>query len=395
MRVKDLADLYVRALDARAGARYIAVSESVRLADIAAALAAPQNPDAVAPWSLEEARAQLGDLADALALDQRLSSARARRELSWETTRRSATAELATIGAISAGAPWRPAPPRRPAIKSAVGDEPSVRTVLDRDLPCVSGECDRDPPARRRGFEGGREFTLPGPAVTGTRPGVSREASRSASPARSRCAHEQVEALFGVVGPESVAAGERRKAVQGAPDDLGVGVDVTPGERCERLSQFGEGVLEWGGLVGLGEGKLGEGEHRVVESGPSVSEVEVGAREGEQRAARRSRRGPGVAQRLGKSGEPIEGHGPDDRALAGEVAVEDRLAVLDRFGQTSGRHRVPAFCFGECECGADDQLLALLPLASSTILNRHHRRVRGTRPQAASLVAIQILAVLE
>ena len=97
VHLEDLADLYVRALDARAGARYIAVSESVRLADIAAALAAaPQNPDAVVPWSLEEARTQLGELADALALDQRLSSARARRELSWKPRHRSATAELAT-----------------------------------------------------------------------------------------------------------------------------------------------------------------------------------------------------------------------------------------------------------------------------------------------------------
>ena len=53
------------------------------------------------------------------------------------------------------------------------------------------------------------------------------------------------------------------------------------------------------------------------------------------------------------------------------MAVEDRLAVLDRLGQTPRRHRVPAFCFGEFARGGDDQPLALLSLAGSTVANRH------------------------
>jgi hypothetical protein len=40
---------------------------------------------AVQPWPLEEARKTLGPFADALALDQRISSQKARAELGWQT----------------------------------------------------------------------------------------------------------------------------------------------------------------------------------------------------------------------------------------------------------------------------------------------------------------------
>jgi hypothetical protein len=105
--------------------------------------------------------------------------------------------------------------------------------------------------------------------------------SRRASLVRGRCAHEQSEALFGVLGPESVAAGEHREAVQRTPEDFPERVHVARrGERRKRLSQLGEPLVERGGRVELCEGDLGEGEHRVVESRPRLRELEVGAGEG-------------------------------------------------------------------------------------------------------------------
>jgi hypothetical protein len=103
-----------------------------------------------------------------------------------------------------------------------------------------------------------------------------------------------------------VAAGERREAVQRAPQDLRERVEFARGgERRERLSQLGERLVERGGRVGGCEGELGEGEHRVVESRPGVRELEVGAREGEQRGARRARCVSGVAKRRGEFAEPV------------------------------------------------------------------------------------------
>jgi hypothetical protein len=134
-----------------------------------------------------------------------------------------------------------------------------------------------------------------------------------------------------VVGPESVVAGERCEAVQRAPDDLRERVDVARrGERRQRLSQLGERLLERGGRVGLCEGELGEGEHGVVESRPRLRELEVGARKGEERWARRSRCVSGVAKRGGELGESLYGDGPDDRVLAGKV-LYDHLTCPKEF----------------------------------------------------------------
>ena len=86
VHVDDLADLYVRALtQASAGTVLNATSgPSVRVRDVAeAASRAGGAQGRTESWPTEEARKTLGPYADALALDQQISSERARTLLGW------------------------------------------------------------------------------------------------------------------------------------------------------------------------------------------------------------------------------------------------------------------------------------------------------------------------
>jgi nucleoside-diphosphate-sugar epimerase len=75
---EDIADLYVRALDAPSGARYLGVGPGEpTLREVVAALGGSSS------IPLEAARASIGPIADAFALDQRFTSARAHEELGW------------------------------------------------------------------------------------------------------------------------------------------------------------------------------------------------------------------------------------------------------------------------------------------------------------------------
>lgn len=84
----DLARLDVRAIEsAPPGSIYNAgddTSFTVREMAEAASIGAGRN-GAVTSWPLEEARRELGAFADALALDSRISSLRARQQLGWST----------------------------------------------------------------------------------------------------------------------------------------------------------------------------------------------------------------------------------------------------------------------------------------------------------------------
>jgi nucleoside-diphosphate-sugar epimerase len=95
VHVDDLAALYVRALEAPAGAVYNAVSGTCVVRDLAlaACVAAGRKPFVVS-WPLEEARTTLGSFADALELHQRVTSRRAERELGWRPSGRSLLEEL-------------------------------------------------------------------------------------------------------------------------------------------------------------------------------------------------------------------------------------------------------------------------------------------------------------
>jgi len=80
IHVDDLARLYLLALAKPAGALYHATDGSAfRVREIAAAA----NGRAVS-WPLEDARQTLGAYADALVLDQLVSSEKARSALGWK-----------------------------------------------------------------------------------------------------------------------------------------------------------------------------------------------------------------------------------------------------------------------------------------------------------------------
>ncbi|WP_405021114.1 NAD-dependent epimerase/dehydratase family protein [Kitasatospora sp. NBC_00070] len=97
VHVDDIAELYVLALNARAGSVYAgAGGQNLPLAHITRALAhAAGCPGRIDSLTLDEAVGRMGPIAEAFALDQQFSGVRARRELGWTPTRLDALAELA------------------------------------------------------------------------------------------------------------------------------------------------------------------------------------------------------------------------------------------------------------------------------------------------------------
>jgi nucleoside-diphosphate-sugar epimerase len=97
VHVEDIADLYVLALDAPAGALYLGVAQSVPFKDLAPALAeAAGRPGSFEQLTAAEATERMGPIAQAYALDQRASAARAKHELGWTPKHLDAVADLAT-----------------------------------------------------------------------------------------------------------------------------------------------------------------------------------------------------------------------------------------------------------------------------------------------------------
>lgn len=86
VHVEDLADLYLRLLDADPGGVYHGVAgPSYTLRDLAlGAVLATGGRAEVVEWPVPEARREIGPFADAQALSQRVSAARAREDLGWE-----------------------------------------------------------------------------------------------------------------------------------------------------------------------------------------------------------------------------------------------------------------------------------------------------------------------
>jgi nucleoside-diphosphate-sugar epimerase len=84
VELEDLARFYLLALEkAPAGSLFLAVSENVVVKDVAEALRAGYGARATESIPLETARAQMGEFADALVLDQQADSAHARGVLGW------------------------------------------------------------------------------------------------------------------------------------------------------------------------------------------------------------------------------------------------------------------------------------------------------------------------
>ena len=96
VHVDDLAGLYVLALQAPAGSLYFAsAGPSMRVQDVARAAAAPCGAR-VEAIPVEEARRAMGLIADALTLDQLISSRKAMRELGWTPQAKSVLEELSS-----------------------------------------------------------------------------------------------------------------------------------------------------------------------------------------------------------------------------------------------------------------------------------------------------------
>ena len=101
VHVEDVAELYVAALGAPAGGVYAGVddSQSPTMRQIAEAVSvAAGQPGTAGSITTQQARAEFGPLADAFVFDQRISAARARRELAWKPGARDVLAELSTGG---------------------------------------------------------------------------------------------------------------------------------------------------------------------------------------------------------------------------------------------------------------------------------------------------------
>jgi nucleoside-diphosphate-sugar epimerase len=97
VHVEDIAELYVRALNAPAGSVYAGVSgQNHTLAEITRAIShAAGYPDSIETLTLDQALRRMGPIAEAFALDQQMTGARAHRELGWTPTHLDALDELA------------------------------------------------------------------------------------------------------------------------------------------------------------------------------------------------------------------------------------------------------------------------------------------------------------
>jgi nucleoside-diphosphate-sugar epimerase len=96
--VEDIGELYALALDAPAGASYAGVNdEKAQMVDVARALSqAAGLQGRIASLTIEQARTQMGGVADAFALDQQITGSRARRQLGWNPTHRNVLDKLRT-----------------------------------------------------------------------------------------------------------------------------------------------------------------------------------------------------------------------------------------------------------------------------------------------------------
>jgi nucleoside-diphosphate-sugar epimerase len=97
VHVDDLAELYALALGAPAGAVFAGVGDhGLTVAGLLPALCeAAGCPERAESVALEQARAEIGPIADCFALDQQVSGARARAQLGWNPPARDVLAELA------------------------------------------------------------------------------------------------------------------------------------------------------------------------------------------------------------------------------------------------------------------------------------------------------------
>jgi nucleoside-diphosphate-sugar epimerase len=97
VHVDDVAQLYVLALGAAPGSVYFGVNgETPTQRAVAEAIStAAGHPGRIRSMDLDQARAEMGPIADAFALDQQISNRRAVTELGWKPQQADVLADLA------------------------------------------------------------------------------------------------------------------------------------------------------------------------------------------------------------------------------------------------------------------------------------------------------------
>jgi hypothetical protein len=132
--------------------------------------------------------------------------------------------------------------------------------------------------------------------------------------------------------------------MQGCPEHLGEQPrgDAFPGDLAQGLRQGRERVLQWlrGVLLRVRQTAV-ELEQRVIDRGAALGEVEVGTSQNGHPLAGCSRR-PSPSTSQPSSLGTLEGDRTDDVALAPEVAVADRLPVLDALRESAMRSKTSA-----------------------------------------------------
>ncbi len=102
VHVRDLAELYVRALGAPAGAILHGIALVATMRDVALLGAARRGGRSFESATLAQARDRLGAFADALAINQRISSDRTQALLGWRPSRTSLVEEFLGDGRLAA-----------------------------------------------------------------------------------------------------------------------------------------------------------------------------------------------------------------------------------------------------------------------------------------------------
>jgi len=139
-----------------------------------------------------------------------------------------------------------------------------------------------------------------------------------------------------------------------SPDDLGeqLALLVVRGDAADELVEPGPQRRQRLGARELQVG--GHHEHGLVEGGPLVRELQIGAADGTQ----------GLTRLRG--------------GLARAAQVQHRLAVLDAVGQPSRRDGLPPFGLRQFARGRDDQLMTVGAFTFTALVDGGHPEILAT-----------------
>src|SRR4029077_18580806 len=100
---------------------------------------------------------------------------------------------------------------------------------------------------------------------------------------------------------------------------------------------------------------------------------------------------PRVSQDEAQFSESLDGDRVDNAPFAGEVAVEDRLAVVDPVAQPAGGDGVPPLGFRHLAGGRDDGLAPVGPVALTALGNGHGSHYSAARWNRGAKLSLLVL----